>query len=419
MRKIALLLCLCLLLTILPSGCYDQREVNEMAYVIAMGLDVGVKNKLRLTLQIANMGQAPNGGMEQGSSQVGPANTTIITVDCPSVFTGLNLANVASSRQINLMHSKLIVFSEKLARSGDINKYAGAMLRYLEMRRIMNVVVSKGDAETFLKENNFFIGQDPVKDIFLMIKQGAYSGFYPQVTLNDFYNDLKSTLEEPYATLAGVNNLKELDTKEMKNMQSEIHEGDYIAGKTPRRSGKKSEYFGMAVFRSGTMVGELTGEEARIFQFLNGKFEYGFYTINDPQKPNNIIALALQTGRTPKVSVDLRGEVPKIKVEVDLEGSIASIQSRINYENPKLKKQLEKAFEQEVKRKMNQLLYKCQHEYRSDIFGFARAAVWQFATIPDWQNYNWSARFPDAEITASVNFHIRRTGMILKSAPLN
>ena len=35
------------------TGCYDRREIDDLAYVIALGLDIGQTNELRMTLQLA------------------------------------------------------------------------------------------------------------------------------------------------------------------------------------------------------------------------------------------------------------------------------------------------------------------------------------------------------------------------------
>ncbi|MGI6669258.1 MAG: hypothetical protein ACOX4M_07655 [Acetivibrionales bacterium] len=37
----------------LLTGCFDQREIDELAYPMAIGLDVGEANELRMTLQLA------------------------------------------------------------------------------------------------------------------------------------------------------------------------------------------------------------------------------------------------------------------------------------------------------------------------------------------------------------------------------
>lgn len=72
MRKV--LLALMLLLEVFTfSACYDANEVDDMTYVLAVGIDKGVSDKWRLTLQFPSMqGQT---GSSSGTGGVGTSSS--------------------------------------------------------------------------------------------------------------------------------------------------------------------------------------------------------------------------------------------------------------------------------------------------------------------------------------------------------
>ncbi|MDK2820781.1 MAG: spore germination protein [Clostridia bacterium] len=417
MRKLIMVLILLTVIASCTSGCYDQREVDEMAYVMAMGFDKGTTEKLRLTLQIItfrNQEGGEQGGRQRGGQ--GGGQTDQITVECSALFDGINLANTILSRQINLMHAKHIVISEELARNGDVEKYISAVIRYRQIRRIMNFIVTKGKAEDFLKENQPFIGNDPPKDMQLLKKQSAYTSYIPEVKLFDFYNNVKSTMIDPIAILAGVNPEGNLAAGNL--TEESLQSGQYLAGKIPREGGTKKEYFGAAVFRGAKMVGEIDGNGVKMYKMVHGLFERGYFIINDPLAPDYVISLDVRQSRKPSIEVKVTGNEPKINVEIFLEGEILAIQSRINYEDPKQSHILETTFEKIIKEHLDSLIKTCQQDFKADIFGFGRYAAFSFPTIESWEEYNWKEKFPEGKVSTKVNFVIRRTGMITKSSPI-
>ena len=429
MRK-PVLLCMAVILfaAVIPAGCYDRREVDDMAHVAAIGFDRGVSERLRLTLQIVSFkGGAGGGGAAGGSSggdggggdrELGMVGSTmVVTVDGPSFFTGLNLANAATARELNLNHAKLLIFSEELARSGEIDKVIAPLKRYREIRETMEFVVSRSKAEDFIKENKNLIGRDPAKSMELIRKQPEYTGFFPRVSLHNFYNNLKSNMQQPVAVLAGVNSLKNLKEAGPGEPPESVGGAGFLAGQMPRQGGPKRERFGVAVFNGAKMVGELTGQEARTLQMVTGDFRRGFFTIQDPLAPDRVVPLDVRPARSPRIGVSFEGKTPVIDVRIRLEGDVLAIQSGINYESPELKPVLEQAFEAEVKNGIDSLIARCQNEFKADIFGFGRSAVYHFPTIEEWERYRWLEKFPGARISTQVDFVIRRTGMMLKTSP--
>lgn len=315
------------------------------------------------------------------------------------------------------MHTKFLVVSEEIAKSGLAGEYLAPIARYREIRRNVRVLISKSPAKEFIKENKPFLGKTLSKSMELMVQEWTNTGFFPNITLDDFYDDIKSTYNQPIAILASVtdsSNFKEEGSYWGEAFKSE---GDYVAGQLPRIGGNKIELFGTAVFDGDIMVGELNGDETRLMLMARGQFQRGFFTIPDPEISELIVPLDVRPARKPQIKVRLEGNKPVISLKIQLEGDLLAVQSRINYESKELKPMLETAFEKYVKEELDKLIEKCKG-LKADVFRFGGTAARQFATIEDWEQYNWIVQFGKAEVKTEVEFTIRRTGAMLKSSPV-
>ncbi|HOJ10034.1 MAG TPA: Ger(x)C family spore germination protein [Clostridiales bacterium] len=409
-----------LLLIFILAGCYDAKEIDELTYVLAIGVDKGVADTYRLTVKFHTMKEAGGGGAGGkggGGGGMAGGEHEIITIDALSFFTGINMINAAVPRKLNFMHAKFLVFSEEIAKTG-VGEFIAPIIRFREIRRTLHVIVARGKASDFLAEYEPVVGTTLSKAMELVVAEPANIGFFAHITLNDFYNGLKSTYRQPTAILGGINKFENFredgptvpDTGNMKKKE-------YYAGEIPRKGGSKIEFYGTAVFNGDKMVGELTGEETRLMNILTGKFRRGFFTIEDPKAPPLIVPLDVREQRAPDIKVKLIDGKPYINVVIRLEGDILAVQSRLNYEEDPLKTLLQDSFIKQIKNEMNTLIERCQ-KMDSDIFRFGRIVSSKFYTLQEWQNFNWIKKFKDAEVNIDMDFAIRRTGTLLKSSPI-
>jgi spore germination protein KC len=411
------ILVICLFLVpILLSGCYDRQEIDNMVYILALGFDKGKQDRLMLTVQYATF-KEPGGG-EKEKKELGQVDSTLVeSVEAPSIYTGLNMLSVSTSRRFNLTHAKYLVFSKELAQSPMLEYYVNGLIRYAELRRIMYFMVARQNARDFILENQSLIGESPYKSIELKVEQAQYSGFFPMTNLREFYDGTKSTYYHPVAMLVENNSFKAFEQPKMQQAKVSISGGEYLAGEIPRTGGEKGEAMGAAVFRGPKMVGEITGEQNRLLMMVKGELKRGFFTIIDPKDKKAAVVLDVRLSRKPSIRVNVTGDKPRVDVDMLLEGNIVSIQSKINYESLALKPQLEKALEMQIKTQLDRFITKCQEEFKADIFGFGWYGARHFATIQKWESYAWLDKFPDAEVNTRVKFNIRRSGLMLKTSP--
>ncbi len=416
MRRI---LALILVLSGLPvlTACYDALEVDDWAYVYTMGVDKGISNKLRITVQLPTMKSSGGGVNEGGEKTAGLGNKdfVVISLDCPTFYTGVNMINSSLSRKINYSHSKYFVVSEDIAKEG-MGNLMSAFVRDRQIRRTMHMIVVKGKARDFIKEINPVLGTALSKTQEGMMNMEKVNGFFDDNDLGSFIDDIKSHKIQPVSVLAAINDFSNYK-KEGQPTDEIKSAGDYYAGELPRSDGNKTEYLGTAIFNAGKMVGEFNGDETRALLMIKGEYETGSYVIHDPSNSKLLDTIIVSQQKKPNIKIDLKKEgKPDIEVKVFLEGEIQALQSAINYESVELKPILENKVESFLKEQIDKTISKALG-LNCDVFGFGEKASMKFLTIQDWEKFKWLDRFKDSSVKTEVQFVIRRTGIFTKTNP--
>lgn len=191
--KLFIILTICI---ISLTGCYNQHSIDDLAYVVAIGIDVGTSNTLKVSFQIANT----NSSGDKNSSNSQASESVISSIECDSIDSGINLVNSYISKQVNLSHCKAIVFSEKLA-STDLSKYIYTLVNKIQVRPNCNIIISRCDANYFLKNSKPTLEKLSAKYYEVAPTSTEYTGYSDNITLQDFFSSIEDTFKDPYAIL--------------------------------------------------------------------------------------------------------------------------------------------------------------------------------------------------------------------------
>jgi len=423
--KINRLVCLILVIMFicgLSTGCYDRREVDDLGYIIALGIDKGKTNYLKMTFQIAKPEAGGGGGESGGGGSSEEKGYSMMTIEAPTVYSGLNMVNTFTSKQLNMSHNKVIVISKELARAG-IEPYLHAFLRGREFRPNMYIVVARDSAEDYLKNVKPELVLSPAKFYELVYRAYSYTGFIPNVQFHDFYNYSEGLYRQPVAILGGVGKFKsseefniEKSTYRKKGRKTPFG-GDFLAGDVTKAGGADVENMGLAVFDGDRMVGELDGEDVKYFLMATGEYGHAYWTIPDPKVKDRFVLLDIKQSRKPRHRVELGGGKPKTYTKINLEADILSIQSTIDYEQDPMLKVFEAYVENFIRKEMLGFLQVTSKTFKSDICGFGAYAKRYFLTWKEWEDYNWKSRYRNASFNVDVNFKIRRPGLLIRTLP--
>lgn len=193
LRKIFFIILAVFIVIFSISGVYSTKNLDNLAYVIALGLDVGTNNPLKLTVQLTKTASS------SGSNESSSANI-VNSVECSSIESGLNLFNSYISRRTNLSHCKVLVMSEELAASG-ISDYIYTLLECVSMSPHANVIISKNQAEEFIKYSTPVLESLTSNYYETVLSSSEYTGFTQNVTLIKFFNSYVDSFQEPVSIL--------------------------------------------------------------------------------------------------------------------------------------------------------------------------------------------------------------------------
>lgn len=380
LRKIFIILLSAFIIIFALSAPYSTHNIDKLAYVIALGLDVGQNNNLKLTLQLSK----PEGG-SSGSSG-GSYKNIVDSVECSSIDSGISLFNSYVSRRINLSHCKVIVISEALAAKG-VSDYIYTLVNDVEMSPHASIIISKTLANEFINS-----AQPQLEDLAsryyeVSLSSSNYTGYTQNVSLIKFFSDCVDTFTEPVAILGSI-------------------------GDMPIDSNENIENMGLAIFKNGKFVGELSAQETIWHMIVSNNLKSCTISIPNPIGDSDSIDLNLRLGTDCKNSVKLVNGTPHISSKIKLKAKIISATPESSFgdtdyftkENTKL---IEDSCNEFFKKNITDYLYKMAKEYTCDIDGFGKHAVKYFTTIQDWNEYNWLGSFQNSTFNVDVETTIK------------
>jgi spore germination protein KC len=396
MKKISSLLLLSCFLLLL-SGCFDKVEVEERAYVIAMGLDKAEdyedNHRIKISFEIAN----PEVGTTQGGGGTEEPPYEIVTVTVNDFIAARNRLNAVVAKEITYDLLRIIIVSEDLAKDDDFIRIIYDAVKDREIRRDVHLAVSKEAASKYLEKNKPKQETRPHKYFQFMTKRGIEAGLIPDSNLHRFFR----VTEHDADLFIAMYTTTETTDEEKKVVQDEYLAGEInIEGKT-----NDTQFMGSAVFKEGKMIGKLNGRETRIAVLLDETSEMNdvLTTYEDPY--DDRFRIATRIIKTDPVQYTIKtNETPsKIDISVPLKIEVLSDPAMINYaRNPGKQKVLKEHIEKSIKTNIEDFIEKTQEDFGASPFSLSLHARKNFLTIPEFQQYDWMKSYPSMDISVSV-----------------
>ncbi len=395
-------LCLLLILSICLftlTGCYDATGIEDLSYAIAIGLDKGENNILKLSIQFAT--PSAMGNNSESSSQSNTA--TITSIECSSISSGINLINGYISKKVNLSHCKVIVISEELASDG-ISEYIYTLMDNIEIRPNCNIIVSKCDAINFLENAKPTLEKLTARYYEAAVNSSEYTAYTSNVQLIDFYSALKCSSIQPVAILAGINtNQTHLDSEYISKFNID---SSYKASQTPIKDKTSLECTGLAVFSDDKLVGELNGLESICYCILSNKLDDCMITIQNPISFNNSIDIYLDYRNRPKITVKMVNLTPYIDIDLSFNAYIASADNASEHSSPESLELIGKYASKYLKEQISAFSYKTSKDFKCDIVGFGKYAIINYLTSEDWKNSDWLSNYQNSVFNINVSVNV-------------
>ncbi|GLV13219.1 putative spore germination protein YfkR [Alicyclobacillus hesperidum] len=148
--KVAMTFVCALFLVPLTSGCWDRREINDIAFVTAAAADITQDNHYRVTIQVPLPGKISDVGQKGGGGGSSGNKAYFLDSTIGDTFRAANAKQQnAMSRQLYFSHMRVFVFGEDLARE-NIASPIDVMSRIPQNRMTTYLLVSSGPAADLL-----------------------------------------------------------------------------------------------------------------------------------------------------------------------------------------------------------------------------------------------------------------------------
>ncbi|MFB6366450.1 Ger(x)C family spore germination protein [Paenibacillus elgii] len=390
--KAMLLLPLLAALLLPLTGCWDHRELNNLAIASGIGI-VKSDGRYVITVQIENAGEI--------SKKSTTGTTTPIAVFQSSgetVFEALKKMTAVSPREIYISHLRFIVLSESLAREG-IGEALELFSRSAGFRTDYNILVSRDSDVVNLLSTLTQIEKIPGNNIFSSIRSAAKNwGAFQEISIDQLISKMQSKTTAavlPGLQLAGDGEVG----RSLVNIQSSL-------------APAQIKLNGMAVFKKDKLRG-----------WLNEKESIGFaFAINELQ--NTAVHVPCGNRREMAVNIlhakaSIQGQLdagkPRGSIDLKAEGNIEELACPKDVSKSDVLASLEEATGQKIKQYLTSALMKSQKDLNTDIFGFGEAI--HRSAPKKWVSLQkqWDELFPRMPVEVSVKVKIRSSGQTNKS----
>ncbi len=393
--KNKLILILMLLTTTSLSGCYDMKEIDETAYIVALGIDKEEDSNYSYTFQFSSpLAATSDTGGNQGASgnnSSGGKDSSVnnLTVKAPDFYIARNLANNFMSKNIDMSHMKLIVFSSTVDPQ-TFENHSRLLLREREVRPHTTIAVSAGTASDFLKNVNPELESNTSKYYELMSLR-SNNPYAPTNHLSHFTDRLTSGNRDTVLPVGMKGN-------DVSNLPPDSSAENWISTYHSGIESDRSILCGMAIFKDGKLHGTMDGDSSLIFNILNRNIKTCTITVKDKHNPQQTVSFRIIVPK--KADYDINLKTRHITVTQALR---AEYLGSILPEGYGSFDELYSYLQSMMTKRISEFLTDISSEKSADILDLREKIRPQFPTWDQWNTFDWNSFYPEASFSVNIN----------------
>lgn len=388
-RKIIILIA-CVMCTIILTGCFDAKELDELAISLVMGLDLE-DDKVLYTAEVIDLQYS-----SEGSGSVGDVSVKYVQGTGNTVYEALRDIPLKFGRRLYVAHIKAVIFGEDIAKKGLI-PYMDLLFRAREQRESAYVIIAKGAKAYEVMGINSGPEPLPANYIVNLIESIESNAKTVDTNMVDFINYYYHMGQHPVTAVLEKNEKMALNQ----------------AGQETGTQEFELSSLGSAVFKNDALVGYLNGNDTKALNFLLGNVKNGVITFPTPIEENDtsfsfIVAIRVNT----KKDVVLENENITLKAKIKIKGYLGEVQGSIDITKHENMEKMAQACSRAVEEGIKSTVKKVQREFGFDIFGFGHEFHKKYTD--EWKEIegNWDEIFANADFEIEVHTDIISTGIL-------
>ena len=355
--------------SIVLTGCWNYKEINELAIAAGVAVDKNADDTIHLTIEVVNI---------SGGAKTTTYEPKFVETDGDTFFEAVRKAITKDGRRIFWSHAKVAIISEELARE-DVLKYLDFLFRDAETREDSWLLISREKTAGEILQSKGMLS--PIVSYQLddtMRSQKSISRF-PYIQLYEFFD--RMFYEQVSAILPAVQLIEQHGQK------------------TPQIGGT-------AIFKKEKLVGFLNEEDTKAALWLRDEIKGGLVILKNVAGTKDRVTLEIFKSKS-KITPVIKAGVLKMKVEVDLDTGIGEIMGSTDYISSPGKEKLIKDAEEQIEKDIKKVYTQVRDKYNTDIFGFGRRVEMKMPSAWNQIKSEWDDFFTDLEIEVTVNLKIR------------
>ncbi|AOT70734.1 Ger(x)C family spore germination protein [Geosporobacter ferrireducens] len=375
MRKFRILLII-LISCILTTSCWSRREIENLGFVMGIGISKTDKGLYTVVAQVANP-KAIHADIPTQRDVY-----TMMEAEGLTVFDALRNLSLIAARRLYLAHIQSILIDESIAREG-IGEIVGFLVQDMELRLSSQVFITRNNPKDTLDSPNI-LGQIPATVLELAAKNyGAHS----KISVSD----LRRTVES-------VNN-------PVMNYTTALVEKIPAPTNYEQSRLKLTQ---MAVFDHDQLKGYLTYEEGQGFNLITNKFKNGLIVFECNQTGDKITIEILESKT--KITPKYENQTVVFDIELKVKGNVAERITQMNQIHELDIEAAQKQLDQILKDKLKQSITAAQKKYKIDYFNLSKDFSKKYPHDFKALKSEWNDAF------ASADINIKAESTIIHSA---
>jgi spore germination protein KC len=374
-------------------ACWNQKELTDLAFVMALGIDRGDDDLYHVSFQLVNPGNV-SAGQGGGGGQGLPI--AVYKSKGRTLTEAARNATKKVSRRLYYAHTNLVVVSEEVARDRNLLlNLLDAFARDPEFRTTTEFLIARDSTAEEIVTTLTILDKLPVSKITKELKATeAMLGENVSVSIDDIIDGIVGSGKEPIVNGYRLVGNKE-EAKKATNLQQTTTEALLAAD-------------GLAVIKDGGLIDWIESTKARGVIWVLDKAKSTNITIRWKGKKNALSMVPIRSKT--KVSTSFKNGKPVINIKLENEGWVSEANTAIDLMDPKVIGKIEKLVEKEIKKEIQASVKEAQ-KLKCDIFGFGESV--HKANPKLWKKLkgNWNDYFADLDVNVKVDSYVRREGV--------
>ncbi|WP_026690146.1 Ger(x)C family spore germination protein [Alteribacter aurantiacus] len=386
------LLFLFLMLLSVSSGCGDKMELDQLAIVVAMGVDqIKESDDLEVSFQVINPhGASARVATEGGGSE--DASVYTFTTRGKTLVEAIDHAKNIAPRRLFFSHMYYMIVGEEFARETGIKRIFDFVERDEQMRMQFLTFVAKETTAKDLMSVFTPLDENPAKSVRDRVRIASGSlGISGHINLADAIRAY--VREDHHPILLGLKDISS-EGSDNTDILKGINEHSFSLD-------------GLAVFKDDKLIDWMNTKESQGWVFLNNMVKDR--TIFDAKCEGGFAGVRIHS-LNESIEVNLKDNKPHFTVHLDGKGYLLETSCDMNISNPDDFKKLRLAVNNELTEEI-QLAIDKSMDLGFDVVGFSE---WFHNQEPEkWKEWkeDWFSHLKEAEIELNIDIDITNTGM--------